>query len=192
MSLKLSIIDTSFSDDYELPVHFSCKKCGSDGELILTTVDLVLNNPVTQEGDDDLIQTGSVQFDLKGFEVSIGLEASPSVSLEEGKVINIFRFPRFGFNAGFISAGIDFGMGIDFIAKATGDFDLGFGFDVVVPDSTLRIDLAELQNSFINGINDTTITAHTLSANTSDVEVSHRRSPSRRDIRHNLGRLDRH
>lgn len=84
-------------------------------------------------------------------------------------------------------------MGIDFHVEATGGVELGFGFDVVVspipppshtspptrylqvvkvPDSTLRLDFAELQNSSINGINDTTITAHTLSANASDVEVS--------------------
>lgn len=40
-----------------------------------------------------------------------------------------------------------------------------------MPDSTLRLDLAELQDSRISGINDSTITAQMLPSNVSNVEV---------------------
>jgi hypothetical protein len=94
-------VDLSFTDTnstflgLDLPLDFGCRNCSGTGELILTAIDLKLNNPFNTN-DDDPIKTGLLQFDLKGLGLSIGLRAIPS---ENSKLeIPIFKTPRLGFN----------------------------------------------------------------------------------------------
>jgi len=91
--LTFTNTNASFPQTEDIPIDIGCKNCSSTGELILTAVDFVLNNLPTD--DDDLVKSGSIQFDLNGFDLSIGLRAAPSISFNAP--LPIFRTPRLGF-----------------------------------------------------------------------------------------------
>jgi hypothetical protein len=164
MPLATSYMNSSIPD---LPIDFGCTNCSTTGELVLTTVELELHDSDT---DDDYIKSGSIQFDLKGFNLNIGLRAVPSVSFT--LPIPIFITPTFGYNVGPAAVGIDFSLEIVLDVQASGGVELGFGFDVNVPDSTIYINIAEFQDSYISGLNGTKVTARSLEANASDIDVT--------------------
>ncbi|KAF2185913.1 hypothetical protein K469DRAFT_687727 [Zopfia rhizophila CBS 207.26] len=70
------------------------------------------------------------------------------------------------------SAGSTFALDLTFEVSIRGGIELGFGFDVKVPDSKFRLDIAEFQNSSITGPNGTKIIAKPFRANVSDIGVS--------------------
>lgn len=99
MPLNFSNTNSSFAEFLNLPIEFGCNNCSASGELVLTAVDLVLYSPFNatdDDNDDDPVQSGSLQFDLRGFNLNIDLRAVPSKEFE--KDIEIFSTPRFGFN----------------------------------------------------------------------------------------------
>ncbi|KAF2255937.1 hypothetical protein BU26DRAFT_598755 [Trematosphaeria pertusa] len=162
--------DTPFllPGNVSLPFDLGCNNCSGKGEVIFSTVHFEFNN-VFNNPDDDLVKSGAAQIDLKGFEMSIGLRAAPED--DETRTIPVFSKTIIGAEIpGVASIGLRFELELEFKAELDRPVQLGFGFDVVVPDSYIRADLAETQNSGIYGFNPD-ITAQPLQSNVSDVEV---------------------
>lgn len=74
-----------FPDLLDIPIDFGCSNCSATGQLVLTTVDIELNDPFDEgdRADDDWVKSGRIEFALKGFELSIGLRAVPSMEFED-------------------------------------------------------------------------------------------------------------
>ncbi|ORY14371.1 hypothetical protein BCR34DRAFT_599152 [Clohesyomyces aquaticus] len=161
------------------PITVGCDKCTTKGKLILTqgqfeVADLgelagELTNP---NSDMDFIKSGFFQFELNGFEASIGLKATPSASL--GFTYDLFSVPVLGFKIpNFGSAGIMYVPQLVFDVSVQGGIDLFFGFDVKVPDhSTIRLDFGQFNQSKATGFDKTIVTALPFDTNVSDITLS--------------------
>ncbi|KAF2122449.1 hypothetical protein BDV96DRAFT_560855 [Lophiotrema nucula] len=174
-SLNFSEINTTFKypgTNESLPFDLGCRNCSGKGELTLSTVHFEFNDfdTIFNGTDDDLVKSGSVQIDLKGFEMSIGLKATPEAKLSQD--ITFFTYELIGVSIPAVGrVGLGFELALNLEAKLESAIELGFGFDVVVPDSVLRADIAETQDSKIDGFNPT-VTAQVLRSNLSDVELT--------------------
>ncbi|KAF2014065.1 hypothetical protein BU24DRAFT_425066 [Aaosphaeria arxii CBS 175.79] len=174
--LGFSQVDTVFLEGTNLnPIGLGCKNCTGKGEMIITTGKLEINllNMVTGE-DNDPIESGFVQFDVPNFEMSLLFSAIPSITFPLGDFIPIpnFLIPGTGFtipNIATFGAFVDLNVSLE--VGLSGGVELGFGFDVKVPTSAIRLDIAELRNSSITGFTDTEITAKPIQANASDIEL---------------------
>jgi hypothetical protein len=120
--------------------------------------------------DDDPVKSGHVELEFSGFEMSIGLRATPPpISLS--KSFTIFQIPLLDVQIpGVGHIGLRYELNLDFQAEVDTGIELGFGFDIVVPDSILRADMAEVQNSGLTGFNPQ-VTAHQVSTNSSNINV---------------------
>lgn len=80
------------------PITVGCKKCTTRGQLILTQGEIDLTDYtelLKQESLSDFIKTGFFELELNGFESSILLKASPSVSVPF--TYDLFTVPVYGF-----------------------------------------------------------------------------------------------
>ena len=84
------------------PITVGCKKCTTKGQLVLTQGEINLTDydELTEklfdpDKDMDFIKTGFFELELKGFESSILLKASPSVSVPF--TYDLFTVPVYGF-----------------------------------------------------------------------------------------------
>lgn len=106
-SLAFEELDTTFMlpGNVSLPFDLGCQNCSGKGEIILSTVHFEFNSLGTlfSGEDDDLVKTGAVQLDLKGFEMSIGLRATPEETDED---INIFQKEIIGVEVSFAHCGL--------------------------------------------------------------------------------------
>ncbi|KAF2741541.1 hypothetical protein EJ04DRAFT_571612 [Polyplosphaeria fusca] len=173
-SLNFSQIDTTFKlpGNVSFPFDLGCRNCTGTGDLILSTTHFEFNElaNIFNGTDDDLVKSGAIQMDLKGFQMSIGLRATPE--LEVSQDINIFKYTIIGVTIpGIGMVGFGFSLDLQFQAALNTSMEIGFGFDVVVPDSYIRLDVAELQNCAIEGFNPE-ITAQPLRSNISDIEMT--------------------
>lgn len=104
-SLQFEAIDTTFTlaDNVSLPFDLGCKNCSGTGDLTLSTVHFEFNDleTIINGTDDDAVKSGSVEIDLTGFAMSIGLRVTPvdkkaSITIFEktiiGAEVSIDRF----------------------------------------------------------------------------------------------------
>ncbi|KAJ4287705.1 hypothetical protein N0V90_012408 [Kalmusia sp. IMI 367209] len=161
--LSFQSLDSTFElpGNKSLPFDLGCRNCTGTGKIELKITNFEFNNILND--DDDLVKTGAVEIDLTGFSLSIGLKATPEDDYEE--TINIFTAKIIG-----ADLHLEFSLDLDFQSFVNQSVELGFGFDVTVPDSKIRADIAETQNSGITGFNPN-VTAQLLRSNISDVEV---------------------
>jgi len=172
-SLDFSQIDTTFTFPIggSLPFDLGCTNCTGKGNVILRTAHLEfgLKDLINNE-DDDPIKSGYVELEFTGFEMSIGLRVTPP-PIPFSESFSVFKIPLINMQIpGVGNIGLGFEFDLQFKAQADTGVELEFGFDVVVPDSIIRADIAETQNSGFDGFNPT-ITAHRISANSSSVDV---------------------
>ncbi|KAF1851563.1 uncharacterized protein K460DRAFT_413105 [Cucurbitaria berberidis CBS 394.84] len=171
-------INTTFFEGEELEslntIQLGCANCTAKGEMIVTTGKFKFDFGAWFKGeDDDPVKSGFIQLDIKGFEMSIGLKATPSEKFK--KEFTLARSPALGPGFNIPKIG-HFGVTISLVASIEitieGAVELGFGFDVKVPDSVAKLDAAELQDSYISGFNQTEVSLKPLSANVSNLEFS--------------------
>lgn len=103
--------------------------------------------------------------------MSIGLKAVPAGVLKrENELLEFlalgFKIPKIG------SFGVTIALAYFVDVKVQGAVELRFGFDVKVPNSRARLDIAEMQDSAIEGFGETEVTLKPLSANVSNLEFS--------------------
>ncbi|KAF2115666.1 hypothetical protein BDV96DRAFT_599245 [Lophiotrema nucula] len=170
-SMNFSEIDTTFMlpGNISLPFDLGCSNCSGNGELVLKTVTLEFDSFGGIFEGKGLFKQGAVELDLNDFWMSIGLRATPEVTLD--KTLTIFKNFLVGyFVPDVFSIGVDFEFGLEFIVDVEAPIELGFGFDVTVPNSSIRADIANSSNSGFHGFNPD-ITAHPLTSNASDTEL---------------------
>ena len=95
------------------PITVGCKKCTTKGQLILTQGEIDLTNfeELTDQlfdpdRDMDFIKTGFFELELNGFESSILLKASPSVSVPF--TYDLFTVPVYGFKVSIRTSGVGY------------------------------------------------------------------------------------
>jgi len=95
------------------PITVGCKKCTTKGQLILTQgeIDLTDIDELTEQlfdpdRDMDFIKTGFFELELNGFESSILLKASPSVSVPF--TYDLFTVPVYGFKVIIRTSGVGY------------------------------------------------------------------------------------
>ncbi|PSN65774.1 hypothetical protein BS50DRAFT_397555 [Corynespora cassiicola Philippines] len=185
LDLTQEVIDTTFELPFGVevapafPISIGCKECTTTGSLVLSAGEVDLSNPIglsiqsfDPDQDRDLIKAGYFEAELNGFEASILLSATPSGNVEFA--YDLFTFAPAGFNIpGFGSVGVIFQPQIAFDIGINGGVEFTWGFNLTVPDqSRIRLDIAELSNSSITGLENTAIGALPFNANASDIELS--------------------
>jgi hypothetical protein len=172
-SLDFSQIDTTFTfpTGDSLPYDLGCTNCTGKGNIILRTAHFEFGlKELVNGGDDDPIKSGHVELEFSGFEMSIGLRATPP-PIPLSKSFSVVKLPLSGIQIpGIGKIDLHFEFDLQFEAQVNTGVELGFGFDVVVPNSIIRADMAEVKNSGIEGFNPT-ITAHQISTNSSNSDI---------------------
>ncbi|KAF2001105.1 hypothetical protein P154DRAFT_575483 [Amniculicola lignicola CBS 123094] len=173
--LGFSEIDTTFLEGTSFEdlnsIGLGCENCTAKGEMIITTgkFEVDFGWPWTGK-DDDPIVGGFVQLEVTGYQMSIGLKAEPWIPFKRER--KLFGYTPVGFTIPKLGS---FGISIELVAfidiEVEGAIELGFGFDVNVPPSRARIDVAEWEQSGIWGFNETTITPKIISSNVSNLEL---------------------
>ena len=86
--LGFSALDTNFTIwDASLPFNLGCRNCTGTGQVALKTTGIAFND--LDNDDDDIFKSGTVEIDLTGFSLSIGLKATPEDDYED--TITIFE-----------------------------------------------------------------------------------------------------
>lgn len=123
--LGFSFDNTTFKG---IPFDLGCRKCSGTGKVKITASHIAFDwgNKV----EDSAFETGSLELNLTGFSLSIGLKAAPEPGEES---VQIFKKTLVGIEIPlFVSIGIKFGLDLEFKAKLNQSVALGFGFDVTV------------------------------------------------------------
>ncbi|KAH7378275.1 hypothetical protein BKA66DRAFT_571703 [Pyrenochaeta sp. MPI-SDFR-AT-0127] len=193
--LSSSLVDTVFPAESflaglgalvpipQLPIEIGCKSCTTSGRLALTQgafkidasqIDLI---PDVFEGGDDgkeitsVITGGFIELVATGLGARLEMFARPITS--GAFEIALFKLPVFGFVIpGIGKAGAVFEPRIAADFEVSGGLELNYGIEVAVPDnSNIRIELADITNSRVNGFPGSTLTPLPFSVNVTEAEI---------------------
>ncbi|KAF2707768.1 hypothetical protein K504DRAFT_43393 [Pleomassaria siparia CBS 279.74] len=171
-SLRFSETNTTFKfpGDVPFPFDLGCNNCSGKGDLAIKSASIAFNPDLgIFGGDDDPFQKGFVEIGTTGFELSIDLRAKPTP--QPSLDFNIFEQQLTGVTIpGVGSMGLAFELDVEFQAEVDKDVELAFGFDLSMANSSIRVDIGEVEDSGIKGF-DPTITAKPLRSNASDVDA---------------------
>ncbi|KAF2263947.1 hypothetical protein CC78DRAFT_617150 [Lojkania enalia] len=166
----------------DLPVELGCNECTTTGALTLTqgSFDIDLGDvdllPDFLDGDDanvlSIIKGGFIELAAKDLAAHIDLFAKPKASGEFE--IALPSLPIVGFVIpGLGKAGVSFEASLLASFEVEGGIEINYGFDVTVPsDSTIRIDMSDLEKSGITGFDVPELKPLPFTANVTDLEIA--------------------
>ncbi|KAH7410050.1 hypothetical protein DE146DRAFT_674837 [Phaeosphaeria sp. MPI-PUGE-AT-0046c] len=193
--LKSELIDTTFAAPSflaglealvpipALPIEIGCKNCSTRGKVALTQGAIVIDASqidlipdIFQGGDDgkeitSVITGGFIELSATGLGARLELFARPQQS--GAFEISLFSLPVVGFVIpGIGRAGAVFEGRIVADYEISGGFELNYGIDVAVPDtSAIRLELTNIANSGVTGFPGSTLTPLPFQANVTDVDI---------------------
>jgi hypothetical protein len=159
------------TDHLRFALNVGCNECKQTGKAIFTQGKFDIDFDFDwSDLSFSVIQNGWVQLDIKDYSLHMDMFAIPQGQVYFSYPIVEIPFPGAGFKIpGVGKVGVFFTpqLSATFTIKAPIQFN--YGFDVTMPDSSLRLDFADIDDgSHMTGFQDAEITPLPFSANTTD------------------------